>query len=309
MVVNAESARARGTVTLTLARPDGTVVERRVQPNATLNAYMAPTTRVFYGAFTTFSPVLTHMSVGDAGVTVETFETATGWSGTPVLDTSSFREGTGSLRRQVSAGTSQRMTSPAKTLDLSAAGSIEVSVKVDVRSRLDTTSEALRFTTSTNNYATITWAQIETYNAGALVDNSWTRVLVPKAAFTEAGTFDWDTITSIDWVAAANLNGILTTWMDDLRLVPTTWSTTPVSATVENEINKRALDDLDDLGTGVVRAQAFWTTSQIVGTHRLFGLYGNSGANLAAVVALDTPLYKSNLLTLTVEWDLSIIGS
>ena len=306
----AARARARGVVTFTLADYSGRVVERRTVHNATIDAYMQRISPILAGAFPVgFVPTLTHFGVGDAGVMICPFETVASWTGTPVLDTTSFRQGAASFTRVTAAGTEARMVSPALgPLNLSTAGSVEVSVKVNIRSRLNATTEVLRFTTSVGNRYALTWAQLEVY-AGTLVDNTWTRALIPKSAFTETGTPSWASIDTMDWVLTANANGILTGWIDDLRIVPTSWAVTPATAAIDNEIAKGVLTSVVDLGGGVTRVQVFWTTSQIVGTHRLFGLYGNAGAELAAVVALDTPLYKSNLLTLTVEWDVAIIGS
>ncbi len=78
---------------------------------------------------------------------------------------------------------------------------------------------------------------------------------------------------------------------------------------LQNEVSRIALATLEDLGAGRARARAFWNTSQAVGTHRLLGLYGNGGATLMAIVALPTPLTKTNLLSLTVEWTVITTGA
>lgn len=296
-------------VTLTLATPAGRVVERRRASNATLDAYMASLTPVFAGALGAFDPRLSHVSVGAAGVTIERCESVTGWSGSPTLDPASFREGLASFRRTVGAGTAAVMTGPGVALDLARAGAIEVSVRVDVRARLDLASEALRLTTGPGHHRAITWATIEMYHGGALVDNAWTRVLLPKDVFSATGSPLWASVTSLTWTVTANLLGPLTAWLDDVRLVPAILEVSPATTSVDNEVARRPVASLASLGGGVVRASAFWTTGQIVGVHRLFGLYGNAGAALAAVVALPAPLHKTNLLTLTAEWDVSIVGS
>jgi len=302
-----------GLVRATLADAMGRVVDEVTAENAFLSQYAAYFAKALAGNLGAITLPISHLAVAPAGVTIETFEAIAGWTGTPTLDTSSYRQGLASFSRAATASTQAVLTSPTVALDLatgfSTADAIEIAVKVDLRGRLDTAQEAIRLQTSTGNYYAATWALLESYLGQSLVDGTWTLIKVPKAAFTATGAPSWASITQLRFTAAANAGGTVTCWFDDARLVPVTLPVGASETALQNEISKIAVVSLTDLGGGQVRAKAFWSTSQIVGTHRLLGLYGNGGATLMAIVALPGPLSKTNLLSLTVEWTVTTSGA
>lgn len=300
-------------VTVTLADSSGTVVEKTRVHNAFTDAYAAFIAKAFASNLGTINLALSHISLGAAGKTISSLDSISGWSGTPTLETASYREGFGAIKKAATASTAATVTSPAVTLDLATGFSpttdfIELQIKVDVRARVNSAGEALRFTTSDGNYYTLTWGGIETANGSVLYDNTWTRVTIPMTAFVATGAPSWATITSYGLTTAANANGTLTATFDDLRLVPATLNVTPAATAVQNEVSKVSLAQLSDLGSGQARARAFWNTSEVVGTHRLIGLYGNGGATLAALVAPSPLIAKTSLLSLTVEWTITTTG-
>lgn len=296
-----------------LADARGAVVEEMAAHNAFLSQYAAFFAKALASNLGAITLPITHLAVAAGGKTIETFESIAGWTGTPTLDTASYRQGLASFRRAATASTQAVLASPTVALDLATGFGtddlIELAVKVDIRARLDTAQEAIRLQTSTGNYFAVTWALLETYLGQSLIDNTWTLVAVPKGAFAVTGAPSWASITELRFTSAANANGTLTCWFDDVRLVPLVLPSGSAETALQNEISKIPVVTLEDLGAGQVRAKAFWNTSQIVGTHRLFGLYGNGGATLAAIVALPAPLTKTNLLSLTVEWTVTTAGA
>lgn len=304
--------QSEANVVVTMTDADGRVEERRSH-NSFLNQYASFFAQAMAGTLGIVTLPLSHASVGAAGLTIETFESVVGWTGTPVLDSAIFRQGSASFSRAVTASSAASILSPTVALNLSAGfapttDSIEIQLLLDVRARLDATGEVLRFTTSVGNYYTMTWATLETYYGSALLDNTWTVVKVPMAGFTVVGAPSWATITSYIVGVTANTNGTLTAHFDDLKLVPASILVDPTQTSVPNQISVIPLASSVDLGGGQVRVKAFWNTSQVVGIVRVLGLYGNGGATLAALVALSPPLVKTNLLSLTVEWTVTSLG-
>lgn len=309
----ASGLHTEANVVVTLADEHGAVQEVREVHNSFTNVYAAFLAQAMAATLGIVTLPLSHVSVGAAGKTIETFEAIAGWTGVPVLDAVIFRQGAASFSRAITASTSVTLLSPAVVLDLAtgftpASDSIEVQLLLDIRARLDPTAEALRFTTSGGNYFTMTWATLETYFGSALLDNTWAVVKVPMAGFTIVGVPNWSTITSYQVTFAANVNGTLTAHVDDLRLVPATILVDPTQTVLPNQISVLPQATLTDLGSGQVRVRAFWNTSQVVGVIRALGLYGNGGATLAAIVSVAPPLVKTNLLSLTVEWTVTSVG-
>ena len=301
----------RANVTVTVRDEAGRIVDERRLRNAFTDAYAHLLASALAG--TVGSLPLTHVSLGAAGQTISTLESIAGWANSPVLDTTRFTQGTASLRRAAVASTSQTISSPALSLDLATGFSpatdlIEWWVLLDVRARLDPTAEAVRLVTSPGHHFALTWATAEQYVGAAILDNTWTRITVPMAAFTATGTPSWASITGLALTAAANANGTITVNWDDLRLVPASVLDDASRTAVQNEIIRLPFITREDLGAGRVRLRVFWNSAQAVGTFRLLGLHGNGGATLAAITALTPPLVKTNLLTLTVEWTVTIAG-
>lgn len=300
-------AKTTGHVSAVLRDEHGRVVRRLWAPNSFCHAYANNFAKLLAGAASPITLTLSHISLGDSGVTVETCEAVAGWTGTPVLDTSSFRQGAASFSRQVAASTSAQLISPAKSLDLSAATHVELWLKVDIRARLSAATECLRLQTSTGNYYAVNWDAIETTRGSALVDGQWTRVVVPVTAFTTTGAPSWSSITAVYFTVTANANGAVAAGWDGVTAIGPIDSSSTATA-VPNEVSKLALASLEDLGSGQARAKAFWNSSQAVGAHRVLGLYGDAGATLAAIVELPAVLEKLSLLTLTVEWTVTTSG-
>ena len=301
------AAPTTGRVSIVLRDRRGRTVSRLLAPNAFCHAYAANFAKLLANVASPIGLALSHISLGDSGVTVEACEDATGWTGAPVLDTTSFRQGSASFSRAVAASTSAQLISPAKLLDLSSATHVELWLKVDIRARLSAATECLRLQTSAGNYYAVNWDAIETVRGSAFVDGQWTRVVIPTTAFVAIGAPAWSSITAVYFTVTANANGTLAAGWDGVIAVAPIDSSSTATA-VPNEVSKLALASLEDLGSGQVRAKAFWNSSQAVGTHRVIGLYGNAGATLAAIVELPAVLEKSSLLTLTVEWTVTTSG-
>ena len=302
---------ARANVRLTARDGTGRVVDERHVRNAFLHQYAHLLALPLAGG--TPSLPLTHVSLGAAGRTIDALDSITGWTNSPILDQTRFAQGTASLRRSATASASVTMAGPAVSLDLATGFSpatdlIEFWVLVDLRARLDPAAEVVRFVTSPGNHFALTWASAEQYLGGAILDNTWTRVTVPMAAFTATGTPSWASITGVSLGVAANANGTVTVNWDDLRLVPATVLDDATRTVVQNEVSRLPFAARENLGSGRVRVRAFWNSGQAVGTFRLLGLHGNAGATLAALVAVSPPLVKTNLLTLTVEWTVILEG-
>ncbi len=234
-----------------------------------------------------------------------------GWSGSPTLDSTVFRQGTASFSKTVSPSSSVSLTGPAMSpaKDLSAQAYIEVLVRVDSRAKLDLTGECVRLTTSTGNYYAAHWADVETYLGTPIPDGAWVRADIPLAAFTATGSPSWASITRLSLSATATGAGTLSVWWDAVLGVPSSLGVTPAIAAVPNEVLKVPIGTLSEPSTGKARSAATLTSTQAVGTLRALGLYGNGGTTLAAVVEISPPLEKTSLLSLDIEWDASVVGS
>lgn len=302
-----DSLALAGSVTVTLRDRDGRIVARRRLPNTVRDAFAHNLAPLLAGLASPVPLTLSHIGLGASGVTVERCEDVAGWTGTPVLDTTTFREGAASFRRNVAASGSALMASPARTLDLTGATHVELWLRVDVRARLAPATPCLRLVTSGGNLFAINWDTIEQLRGGALVDGQWTRVTPAVAAFAATGSPSWANITGVEFGVAASAAGAVTAWWDGvLALTPIDASAT--ASVVPNETTRLALSALESLGSGRTRARVSWSTRAAVGVHRVAGLYANSGATLAAIVELRPPIEKSDLLSLTVEWTVTTAG-
>lgn len=289
--------------TLILRDGHGRIVRRCA--NTSTDAYVAGFAPLMAGLPAGHPLALTHIGIGASGIWVERCESVTGWTGAPVLDTTTFREGSASFRREVTAGAAASLVSPALSLNLSAATHIEAWLRVNTRARLAAGSECLRLTTSVGNHLAITWGDIETLRGSALVDGTWTRVVIPVAAFTATGSPSWGSITSVTLTVTATADGPLTAhWDGILALAPVDVS--PAATAVPNETSRLPFSHRENLAGGRVRVRVSWGTRQVVGTQRVLGLYAD--AILAAIVRLEPPLEKSSLLSLTVEWTVTMAG-
>lgn len=297
----------RGRVVCELRDERGTLVHRSQHSNVFTDAFAAGFAPALAGAAAPFPLTLSHIALSAGGIFVERCEDVTGWTGSPVLDTATFREGLASFRRSVAASTSAAMVSPARTLDLAAATHIDLWLRVDFRGRLDAATECLRLTTSAGNHYAINWAAVEQHRGAALVDGTWARVTIPVSGFAVTGAPSWANITSITLSVAANANGALLAHWDGITgVVPV--AAVATATTLPHEVSRLPLLVLENLGAGQVRARTTWNTEQAVGVCRALGLFGDSGGRLAAIIALVPPLEKSSLLTLMVEWTVTTQG-
>lgn len=299
-------------VVVTLRDPDGTEHRYRAH-NSGSDAYGILVAKAMAANPGLTTLPVTHCSIGRGGQVISAFDSIAGWSGTPVLDVASFVEGTGSISRSVVNTVPVPMQSGVLALDLTGGGdtdSIEWWTKVSSRSFLDLTTECFRLSTTAGvDYFSVTWAQLETALGAAFIDGTWTRVTIPKTTFTETGTPLWSSITSITPTITANGVDALTCWWDDVRRVPLSWAVTPQTTVVESEAIKVPVGTIVDNADGTLTVTTYFGSAQAVGTYRLLGLYGNGGATLAAIVALDTPLTKSRLQSATVAWTVSVKGN
>jgi hypothetical protein len=306
MVMTNAALGANVRVTLRDAR--GRFVRRIRARNAFTTAYAKMLAQAMAGALAGALPI-THVALGAAGVLIDACDTIAGWSGAPILDVASYRQGAASIR--LSATSATLSTGHAKDLDLATGFSvddkIEVWVKVTGRAFLNTAGECLHLETSAGNYFAVTWADVESANGGPLVEAAWTRVTLLKSAFRVTGAPSWASITWLTLTAPATGGTVTCAW-DGILLVPATLPADALQTSLQNETSKVALAALVDNGDGTLTATAYWAATQVVGVHRLLGLYGNDGATLAAIVAPPAPVVKSSLLTLTVEWTVTVTG-
>jgi len=107
-----------GLVRATLADAMGRVVDEVTAENAFLSQYAAYFAKALAGNLGAITLPISHLAVAPAGVTIETFEAIAGWTGTPTLDTSSYRQGLASFSRAATASTQAVLTSPTVALDL-----------------------------------------------------------------------------------------------------------------------------------------------------------------------------------------------
>lgn len=305
------NAVARANVTVTLRDADGTEEERRFA-NVFCDTYGVVIAHHLAGTAGATTLALTHVSLGRAGVAIHACDSIAGWSGTPVLDTASFREGTGSISRTVTDTNLVQMTSGAIAVDLSGAGDqdyIEFWLSVNTRSYLDLTAECIRLTTSGGNYYAATWNDVEEALGASLVDGTWTRVSIQKSAFTATGAPSWASIASCTLSLKANGVASLTAHWDGIGMVPLDYTVTAQTTAVGSEAVKVPVGPMVDNGDGSVTITTYLGSLQAVGTFRHIGLYGNGGATLAGIVAADPPISKTSLQSLTIEWVPSVRGA
>ncbi len=302
--------RVRGHVRCLLRDATGRLVDVVEADNAFTNAYAAKWAKVLAGT-NGEDLSLTHIALGAAGAQIDTCESATGWGSAPVVDATTFREGTASLKGVAAASTVETYAHPdllGVAIDASAVGtSIELQLRSLAHVALDTAVSELRIYTSATDYYRMTLAAIEAYRGAAFADATWTLVRLPAEAFEAgAGAPAWAHVTGYGVVVAATASGTATLNWDDVRVFPASVGAIATATVLPNERSRRALISLEDLGSGQVRGRAFWPTTQAVGTYYVLGLFGNGGATLAAIVPLS--IAKLSTLSLTVEWTVTALG-
>lgn len=299
----------RGHVTFTETDDDGRVVSVTEADNAFTDGYASFIAQLM-GSGGSPSMPLTHISLGTGGFTIDNCDAITGWSSTPTLDTTTYKQGTGALSATQTASTSGTYArNNAISATDAASGSIEVWLRLTSRGTFDLASSQFRVYTnaSATKYYYITLAGIEAL-LGAFSDATWKLCRIPVGSFTGSGSPAWASVTGSGVVVAANAGGSATLKWDDVRQYPASLPASKTATAVADERSKVALTTLVYTGPLTVTATAYWTAGSTAnGTFYLAGLWGGTaGATLASIVAqtfTKTPGYN-----LTITWTLTFAG-
>lgn len=291
----------------------GALLHRATGLNAYCDAAAADYASMLAGTAKTLT--ISHIDVGYGGPLICACDSTSGWTGSPTLDTSVYREGTGSLKGSaVSSGTSTyyHATSASGSVNVGVDGAVDLYLRLTTRSATDLTASYLRvYTTSTSNYRRITFAAIETATGLTLADATWVRLSIPASDAgwtTGAGTPDWTNVTGMGIVVKAS--GAPTAevywdqvlglpYIDDLPATLQVLTATPGSRG-QKAITAIALD------VNEVTTSAAWSGTEIVGDFSYAGVYANSGSTLVGIVPLAA--YKAYGAVLTVRWTITING-
>jgi hypothetical protein len=295
----------RGVVTLEARDGAGRIVERLVYPNA--YTLLGATEHAKALAGESASLALTHIGLGAGGATITDAESATGWTGSPIVDPATFRVGAASLQVAATASTTNTDYQATALADYNAtlATAIEIWLRPALRGRFDLASSELRIYTGggTGAYFRASLATIEAANGVALQDATWKLSRIPIASFSVgAGTPSWAHATGIGISVVANASGTATLNFDAARTIEPI-DTTSAALLVPNEPTRKALTNVSRSGR-VVTASAFWTMAEAVDQFYVAGLYAGS----VLVSILPFAYYKAAGLTLRVTWALTTNG-
>ncbi|HSW41800.1 MAG TPA: hypothetical protein VLM76_04765 [Patescibacteria group bacterium] len=299
------STPVRGVVTVEARDAAGRLVERRTFRNTYLHLAATEHAKALVGEAASLT--LTHIGLGCGGATFSDGESATGWTGAPTVDGTTFRQGTASLRATAGASTTTTCVKADAFLDYNASGAtaIELWLRLALRGRFNLATSELRIYTGggTSTYFRASLTAIETANGVAFQDATWKQSRVPIASFgIGAGAPDWAHVTGMGIIVAANASGSATLNWDAARTIEPI-NTTATAAHVPNEPTRRALTTLTRAGR-VVTAAAFWTMYEAVDQYYVAGLY--AGSTLVSI--LPFAYYKAAGLTLRVTWALTTNG-
>jgi len=299
----------RGHVKVTATDDLGQAVATVESENAWTDAYASFVAQLC-GSGGTPSMPFTHISMGGGGFIVTACDSATGWSTAPTVDTTVYKQGTGSLKMTQTVSTSGTY-SHATLISASdgTGGSIEAWLRVATRANTDLTASEFRIYTggTTSNGYKITLAGIEALPTGAFSDGVWKLVTIPVASFTGFGAPSWASVRGAGFVLAANSSGTAIVNMDDIRWLPAAYPVGETATAVADERTKKALTSLVYTAPYTVTATAYWTAGDAAGAFHVAGLWGGTaGATLAAITAVD--LSKLVGFNLTVQWTVTFDG-
>jgi hypothetical protein len=290
----------------------GALLERIVTPNTyTQAAALAYANALASG--TAIPLKLSHIDVGTGGYMVSNANSTSGWSGSPTLDTSVYKEGTGALNGTVVApGTAHfyHATSYGGTVTMGTGGSMSAWLRLTSRAAANLTSSKLRFYAygGTANYIEMTLANVETVGGVTLADLTWTQAVLPTshASWATAGTATWQTITGMG-VVLVGASGTATIHWDQVLGMPAYSAADRVnwSATVGSR-GLNAITTGPTTAGGTVVAAAGWVEGDIVGDMAYAGLYANSGSTLFAVAPLA--YYKAAGVVISLTWTVVCAG-
>ncbi|MEX1173568.1 MAG: hypothetical protein WEG56_13260 [Chloroflexota bacterium] len=250
---------------------------------------------------------LTHIGLGAGGATLSDAEAATGWTGGPVVDPATFRQGSASLQVTADASTTTIVYHDAALADYNAtlATALELWLRLLLRGRLDMATSELRIYTGggTGAYFRASLAAIEAANGVSFQDATWKLSRVPIASFSiGAGAPDWAHVTGLGLAVVANASGVATVNLDAIRTVEPI-VTTSAALIVPNQPTLQPITALARAGR-VVTADSFWTMAEAVDQYYVAGLY--AGETLVSI--LPFAYYKAAGLTLRVTWALTTNG-
>lgn len=299
----------RGHVIFTATDESGRVVAAVEADNAFTDAYASFVAQLM-GSGGSPSMPLTHIGLGCGGFSIAVCDAITGWSSAPTLDTTTYKQGTGSLKATQTASTSGTYAHQTLISATDATGgTIDAWLRLTTRANTDLAASKFRvYTGGAAQGYEITLAAIEALPTGTFVDATWKAVSIPLASFSTFGASpSWAAVRGAGMVVAANAGGSATIHWDDIRQVRSTLPVDKAQTTVTDERTKHALTSLVYAAPGTVTAKAYWTSGDNAGTFRIAGLYGGTaGATLAAIVAAD--LSKLVGFNLTVTWTLTFAG-
>lgn len=263
----------------------------------------------------TASITLTAADLGNGGQTISMCDSIIGWSGSPALDTSVYRQGIGALRGSASAsGTTNyyhATSAPGGTAMISGASdAVELYLRLSSRTATNLAASALRvYTGSTANYRQMTFSAIESAGTVTLADATWVKPRIPttSGSWTTVGSPSWGTVTGMGVVLVAAGAGTTLAYWDQcigIAAVGTAAGTVAAFAVTPGSLGSKTLTDLTNSGGGTIIARTAWVESEMVGDAYWAGLY--SGATLVACAPLT--YYKPAGAVLSLVWTVTVAG-
>lgn len=291
----------------------GELIERIQARNAYTNVAARDYASALGGSAVTLT--VSHIDTG-LGNVLSLCESTSGWTGSPVLDNSIYREGAGALKGSASASGSAvyyHATSSGGTVNIGTGGTAEFAFRLTTRSATDLTGSQLRlYSGSTADWRYITLTDAETATGLTLADTTWTRLSIPVSAAgwtTGAGTPSWTSVTGIGVVVKASGSGTAVAHWDQvvgLGAIGTAASTIATLTATPGSRGVKAVTELSVSG-GTVTAAATWASTEGVGDISWVGLYGKSGSTLIACAPMTT-FYKSASVVMTIRWTATVAG-
>jgi hypothetical protein len=299
-----------GRLSIELRDPRGRIVRRMVTHNAYTDLAATEHAKALAGEATDLA--ISHIGLGAAGWTIEQCDSATGWSGTPTVDSGVYREGTEALTRTVTASNTAHCyhEDAIAAYDASTDTDIEVWLRLALRGRFTLAGSYVRIYSggSASAYFQASFAAIETAMGVPFADATWRLCRIPKASFTTgAGSPSWATVTGAGVYIAANATGSAILHWDDFR----TFVAPNLTQTATSLPNLRSLKavTLVTRGGRIVTLRAYWGPSEIVGQVYVAGAYCNAGSTLMAIAPAEKTdptgtvgFYKGPGLTAWATW-------
>lgn len=296
-----------GLVTMTLTRPDGSLVNQ-VQTNTFTLVGAERLAAALNGEAGTLTVSTIQTSSG--GPRIYDFDSTTGFTGTATVDSGIYRQGVGAFKIEAPTSGTQYVydASTISSTNVPTGSSIELWLRFTTVTRVDKASSQLRIFSAGNasSYHGITLSDLESAAGVTFADATWARCRVPISSFgISAGAPSWSTTTGIGLSLVATATGTATAYIDNAFVVNGNLDTTSAATAVPSVYDSKAVTR--SRATRTVTSSATWQLADAIGeTFYVLGLLDGS-SNLLAITgyAAGSGIYKEPNSILNVSWALT----